>query len=74
MENMDKGVTVPKQVLIVWPKIPQNLSAQLVCPSLKVLDFNESPLEIVSTHCTLVKYERKVGTRQRQIPAATLNQ
>jgi hypothetical protein len=36
MENMDKGLTVPKWVLIVWPKIPQmpqNLSAQFVCPS-----------------------------------------
>ena len=31
MENMDKGLTVPKWVLIVLPKvpqIPQNLSAQ----------------------------------------------
>ena len=31
MENMDKGITVPKWVLIVWPKIPQmpqHLSAQ----------------------------------------------
>ena len=44
MENMDKGLTVPKWVLIVWPKIPQmpvNLFAQFVCPSSKVLDFNE---------------------------------
>ena len=44
MESMDKGLTVPKWVLIVWPKIPkmpQNLSAQFVCPSPKVLDFNE---------------------------------
>ena len=44
MENMVKGLTVPKWVLIVWPKIPQmpqNLSAQLVCSSPKVLDFNE---------------------------------
>jgi hypothetical protein len=44
MENMDKGLTVPKWVLIVWPKIPQmpqNLSAQFVCPIPKVLDFNE---------------------------------
>ena len=44
MENIDKGLTVPKWVLIVWQKIPQrpqNLSAQFVCPSLKVLDFNE---------------------------------
>ena len=32
LENMDKGLTVPKWVLIVWPKIPpipQNLSAQV---------------------------------------------
>jgi hypothetical protein len=30
MENMDKGLTVPKWVLTVWPKIPQmpNLKAQ----------------------------------------------
>ena len=46
MENMDKGLTAlyPKWVLIVWPKIPQmpqNLSAQFVCPSPKVLDFNK---------------------------------
>jgi hypothetical protein len=41
---MDKELTVPKLVLIVRPKIPQmpqNLSAQFVCPSPKVLDFNE---------------------------------
>jgi hypothetical protein len=47
MENMDKGLTAPKWVLIVWPKIPQmpqNLSAQFVCPSPKVLDFNEKRL------------------------------
>ena len=44
MENMDKGLTVPKWVLIVKPKIPQipqNLSAQFVYHSPKVLDFNE---------------------------------
>ena len=31
---MDKGLTVPKWVLINWPKIPQmpqKLSAQIVC-------------------------------------------
>ena len=51
MENMDKGLTVPKWVLIVWPKIPQmpqNLSAQFVCPSPKVLDFNEKRLQWAS--------------------------
>ena len=50
MENMDKGLTVPKWVLIVRPKIhqmPQNLFAQFVCPSPKVLNFSENiPEEI----------------------------
>ena len=48
---MDKGLTVPKWVLIVWPKIPkmpQNLSAQFVCPIPKVLDFNEKRLRWAS--------------------------
>jgi hypothetical protein len=43
MENMDKGLTVPKWALINWPKIPQmhqNLSAQIVCSSPKVWDFD----------------------------------
>ena len=47
MKNMDQGLTVPKWVLIVWPKIPkmpQNLSAQVFCPSTKVPDFNEKRL------------------------------
>ena len=51
MENMDKGLTVPKWVLIVWPKIPQmpqNLSAQFVCPSPIILDFNEKRLHWAS--------------------------
>ena len=58
MENMDKGLTVPKWVLIVWPKIPQmplNLSAQIVCPSPKVLDFNDKMLHwasVVRDHCS----------------------
>ena len=48
---MDKGITVPKWVLKVRPKIPQmpqNLSAQLVCPSPKVLDFTEKRLHWAS--------------------------
>ena len=47
MENIDKGLTVPKWVLIVWwkiPQMPQNLFAQFVCPSPKVLDFYEKRL------------------------------
>ena len=41
MKDMAKGLTVPKLVLINRLKIPQNLSAQFVCSSPKVLDFNE---------------------------------
>ena len=51
MKNMDKGLTVPKWVLIVRRKIPQmpeNLFAQFVCPSPKSLDFNEKRLHWVS--------------------------
>ena len=47
MENMEKKLIVPKWVLIVQPKIPQipqNLSAQFVCPSPNFLDFNEKRL------------------------------
>ena len=45
-----QGTHGPKWVLIVWPKIlqiPQNLSAQFVCSSPKVLDFNEKRLHWV---------------------------
>ena len=41
MENVDKGFTVPKWVLMFWPKIPKmspTFSAQFVCPSQKVWD------------------------------------
>ena len=51
MENMDKGLTVPKCVLMVWPKIsqmPHNLSAQFVCPCPKDCDFNEKRLHWAS--------------------------
>ena len=44
MEIMDKGLTVQKWVLINWPNIPQmpqNLSAQIVCPNPKVWDLDE---------------------------------
>ena len=44
---MDKGLTEPKWVLINNSKIlqmPQNLSAQIVCPSSKVWEFDEKRL------------------------------
>ena len=59
MENMDKGLTVPKWVLIVQPKIPQmpqNLSSQFVCPSPQVLDFNENKLHSASVVRVLEHY------------------
>ena len=57
MENMDKGLTVPKWVLINRTKIPQmiqNLSAQIVCSNQKVWDFDEKRLHwasVVHGHC-----------------------
>ena len=48
---MDKELTVPKWVLINWLKIsqmPQNLFAQIVCPSPKVWDFDEKRLHWAS--------------------------
>ena len=45
MENMDKGLTVPTWVLIVWLKIPQMpkmISANLIClPKAKSLGFSK---------------------------------
>ena len=51
MENMDKGLTVLKWVPInrvKVPQVPQNLSAQIVCPSPEVWDFDENRLHWVS--------------------------
>ena len=48
---MDKGLTVPKlgaDSLAENTQIPENLSAQFVCPSPKVLDFNEKRLHLAS--------------------------
>ena len=45
------GLTVPKQMLIIWPKIPKmpkNLSARHIFTSPKVLDFNEKKLHWAS--------------------------
>ena len=45
---MDKELTVSKWVLINQPKTPQNLSAQIVCSSQKVWDFDEKRLDWAS--------------------------
>jgi hypothetical protein len=71
MENMDKRLTVPKWVLIVWPKIPQmpqNLSAQFVCLSPKVLDFNEKRLYWASVVRDPTQF---VFAQNVRLPAAT---
>ena len=57
---MDKEPTVPKWVLINRPKIPQmpqNLSAQIVCPSPKVWDFQKKALwvSVVRDKCQTKK-------------------
>jgi hypothetical protein len=56
MENMKKGLRVPKWVLINRPKVPQmpqNLSAQIVCPSPKVWEFDEKRLHRAPVVCGL---------------------
>ena len=54
---MDKGLTVPKWVLTVWPKIPQmqkNLFAKFVSPCPKVLDLNKKDWAfVVRFSCTV---------------------
>ena len=57
MKNMDKGLTVPKWVLINRRKVPQmyqNLSAQIVCPSPKVWYFYEKKASLgVRSPCSI---------------------
>ena len=62
MEIMYKGLAVPKWVLIVWPKIPQNLSAQFVGPSPKVLNCNKKRLHwaFVVHNFTIAKFMLKI--------------
>ena len=48
MENMEKGLTLPKWVLINQPKIPQNLSAQIVFSNPKVWGVDEKRLHWLS--------------------------
>jgi hypothetical protein len=70
---MDKGLTVPKWVLINWPKIPQmskNLSAQIVCPSTKVWDFHEKKVHWASlvhamSHCG--EHQAHVSYMQKKV-------
>ena len=59
MENMDQGLTVPKWVLIVWPKIPPN-APEFICPSPKVQDFNEKMLHWASVLRDRQQQKKKV--------------
>ena len=69
MKNMDKGLTFPKWMLIIWhkiPQMPQTLSTQFVCPSPKVLDFNEKEVSWdVPSPClegyTILKHENPIS-------------
>ena len=62
MENMDKELTVPKWVLIVRlkiPQMPQNISAQNVCPSPNVWDFSKKNLSLgVRIPCPIQNFIR----------------
>ena len=67
---MDKGLPVPKWVLIVWlkiPHMPQNLYAQFIFPSPKVLDFNEKRLQ---KHPKIIKrLPKKLSKKPANKPA-----
>ena len=51
IEDMVKGLTVPKWVLIYWPKMPQNISAQFVSLSPKFSVFDETSPKGFSSKC-----------------------
>jgi hypothetical protein len=62
--------SLPKWVLIVRQKIPlmpQNLSAKFVCPSPKVLNFNEKRLHWASVVRALNHNDMKEYTIESQI-------
>ena len=63
--NLDKGltVTVPKWVLINWPKIPQmtqNVPAQIVCPSPKVWDFDKKKASLGFRIPWVTTFQKKI--------------
>ena len=64
MENMEKGLTVPKLFWTKIPQIPQNLSAQFVYPSPKVLDFNEKRFYLVSVVRAQFNYYHRLSLKK----------
>ena len=72
MENLDKAFTVLKWVLINRPKIPQmpqNLSAQIVCPSPKVWDFDEKKDLFGCPQCPRTDLNKRFSPRPKTITA-----
>ena len=68
MENMDKGLTVAKWMLINWPKIPQNLFAQIVCPSPKVWDFDEKKASLgVRSPCVRLNKHKRTLKKKNDV-------
>ena len=65
--NLNPNSTVPKWVLINQPKVPQtpqNLSAQIVCPSPKVWYFDEKRLHwasVVRSLACLAEIDEPLG-------------
>ena len=47
IKNMDKGLPVPKWVLIVWSENTKN-AQKFICPSPNLWDFNEKRLHWAS--------------------------
>ena len=67
---MDKGLTVPKWVLLVWPKIPPN-APEFICPIAclrqKDVDFNEKMFHWVSVVRALLPIAMPVQTHNSSL-------
>jgi hypothetical protein len=66
-KHAEKGLTVPKWVLINWPKIPQmphKLFAQIDCLSPKVWDFDEKRLHRASVFREKLHHSGKAKSSQ----------
>ena len=55
MENMDKGLTVPKLVLLVWPKIPQ-MPQKIFAQAQKGFHWTKASLDVRSP-CLQVSFD-----------------
>ena len=67
---MEKGLLIPKWVLLVRPKIPQNLSAQFVRPSPKVWNFNEKKTSFGIRSSWIKRFDKK---EQTKLPLERIN-